>query len=377
MTHTILRLRPLRGGIFRLLPVLAILALIPALAAAQDGCRFWEHPGGGTRNANFNMPDRALGYSWGNYSRRFTGAELKSGEPVIYKNAARVEVRAQGTDMSLYLYRGDNFDDEFQAIQCKRGNTCTIILGKAMRDKVGSLICSRDTRIDRAGSMIDMLGEFDKNHLIPSNLIADGMVASVHGLVRRQRAQFYNGRIEIRRGRMIWSTGHELCQAISCQPEADPWRRKYRDYLRFEYEGRGRLKADGRIYDMTVDIWLLPRLENGALVFDSTAYKVNAHGGSWADRIEREMKTAVRNAFPDVGSQVTQDVRRLIVSLLGADGRRILNNNTQLLFSHPCIAQMQRVGYPGHAYTPGQLSNICSGTTPERVAAPGIRLLKR
>ena len=125
-------------------------------------------------------------------------------------------------------------------------------------------------------------------------------------------------------------------------------------------------------------------LENGRLKFAVTAWHVDVTNGTWSNKIETEIKKQVKRAFlgtensPNLGDRLTFEFDQAMRQFLSREEvNGILDGNIQLIFSHPCIATFQRVGYPGHAYTPEQLERICAGNTNEAVASPGIRLLKR
>ncbi len=345
-------------------------------AYLKDGCTFYSGENWTGDSVRYEMPDRPLGESWGSYSRRFTGENLRlPGGRAIYDNLESVRIDSKGTGITLYVYTGENFDGTFQAIHVEQSDVPYKWNFGSMSNRVRSVICQRDERLNRGAGLVNLLAGFENNHLIPTSIIADNLTASVHDAVNSQRHRFYNHRIDIKHGRIFWSTGHELCREISCTPEPKEWKRKYRDYLQYQYKSRGRLKADGANYDITVNFWIEPMLIDGILVFKERAWKVNVSNHIWHKRIKDNVAAAVKNQYDSLGDRLTLSVRRLVRDNLGEDG--VLEDNQQLIISHSCISIFERVGYPGHNYTQEQVENICSGTTPEVVAAPGIRLLKR
>ncbi len=349
----------------------------PSLAFAQDRCEFFSDEDQKGANVNYNLPDANVAdQPWSNISRRFEGANLKQHAPAIYNNLESVRITAMDSDVTLYVYDGDNFDGRFQAIRVSRGNIGTWNFG-SMRNRVRSIICQRDARLPANAGEIELLGGFQNNHLIPTSLLADSITAQVHDAVRAERDRFYDHRLDIKQGQIIWETGHELCRAVTCANISEAWRRKYWDFLRYSYKTSGRLKADGKKYTISIDIWIEPFLDNhGDLRFRGDAFKVSVTKWIWHKRIKKAVERRVQDMFPNIGQTVDRGLRDAIRNAIGQDRVDLLNGNDRLVFSYSCNSIIDRVGYPNYNYTTSQVQNICGGTTPESVVAPGLRLLR-
>jgi hypothetical protein len=346
-------------------------------ASAQDKCEFFSDRNQQGARVNYNLPDANVAdQPWSNISRRFEGANLKQHAQAIYNNLESVRITAMDSDVTLYVYDEDNFNGRFQAIRFLRGNIGTWNLG-SMRNRVRSIICQRDARLAADAGVIELLGGFQNNHLIPTSPLANSITATVHDAVRAERGRFYDHRLDIKQGRMIWETGHELCRAVTCANISEAWRRKYWDFLRYSYKTSGRLKADGKTYTISIDIWIEPFLDNnGDLRFRGDAFKVSVSEWIWHKRIKEAVEGRIKDMFPTIGQTVDTGLRNAIRNAIGQDGEDLLNNNNRLIFSYSCNSIVDRVGYPNYNYTAFQVDNICGGTTPESVVAPGLRLLR-
>lgn len=358
--------------------VAALAPLVISGQASADHCAFFANDNFSGPNATYDIPNSGShsGYSWGPTGVRRVGSHLNSSGNPIYDNLESVEIRAQDSDVSLYVFEGAHMDGVFQAVRCRQGNTCRWRFG-SMKNKTKSFICQRDDFVDTSNAL-GAVAAVMSNSLIPSYLFADPMTAVIHEGVRTQRTRFYGNEIDLRRGRMSWSTSYNLCRIINCASLGDDeFRRRYRDYLQYSYRARGRLKADARNYDMDIDLWLQPRLVSGQLSFQERGWRVRVSSGIWSNFIRDQIADQVREQYQGLGARITNDVTSMVRGLLGTNvGNTILRNNTRLVFSHPCQYFLQRVGNPDHTYTSFQIENICGGTTPSVVASPGLRLLK-
>lgn len=358
-----------------LLPLLVLL-LLPLgaqRAEAADYCRFYSNSSYDGSVATYTLPDERFGKPYGAVSLRRTGAQLKDGPPAVYRNAESVRIRASESDIVLYVFEGDDFDGKFQAVRCGRGKTCRWRYG-SMRNRIRSFICQRDDFVSTAS-----LDELLENQLLPSYLLADPITAEIHDGVRTQRRRFLRDRIDLKHGRLFWSSSHDLCRTVRCVDGGEgEWRRKYRDYLRYSYEASGRLRLDGIRYTIRIDLWIEPVLVDGRLEFHERHWRVKVTGGAYAYRIRREIGKQVKARFPGLGADITSSLRRALRDVAGAEAtHRLFSNNRRLVFSHPCNYYVQRVGYPGHTYSSFEVHNFCGGQTPAYAAAPGLRLLKR
>lgn len=348
-----------------------------SVAFSQDRCEFFSDKNQKGAKVSYNLPNANVAdQPWSNISRRFEGANLKKYAPAIYKNLESVRITAMDSDVTLYVYDGDNFDGRFQAVRFSRGGTHIWNFG-TMRNRVRSIICQRDARLPANQGVIALLGGFQNNHLIPTSLLADSITATVHDAVKAERKRFYNHRLDIKQGRIIWETGHELCRAVKCVNISKAWRRKYWDYLRYSYKANGRLKADGKNYTISIDIWIEPFLDNnGNLRFKGDAFKVSVSKWIWHKRIRKAVENDVKKMFPSIGQTVDAGLRTALRNAIGQDGVDLLDGNDRLVFSYSCNSSLDRVGYPNYNYSTFQVGNICGGTTPDSVVAPGLRLLR-
>lgn len=359
------------------LVTLVSFATIPIIASvspasATDYCQFYSNDDYTGSSKTFNLPQSGSlsGQNWGATSIRGIGkSELTS---VVYENAESVRIRALDSDVVLYVFNGEHFDGEFQVLRASRGKEIKWRYG-SMRNKIRSFICQRD---DFIPANLSGLTEFMKNSLLPSYFIADPITAKIHEAVRSQKDRFYNGKIDLKYGRLSWSTRYNTCREIDCaSPKTS--QDKYRDYLKYSYKATGRLKADGKNYDMYITLWFQPKLKNGSLSFTEKAWKVDVSKWIWHKRISDGIASAVKSQYEGSGQELTNGFNETIRKTLGnTTGNTIITNNKRLVFSHPCNYYVQRVGYPGHTYTSFQIEEFCGGSTPVSVAAPGIRLLK-
>jgi hypothetical protein len=356
---------------------LAFFATIPVISSASsaigaDFCRFYSNNDWKGTSKTFDLPQSGSlsGNSWGATSVRGAGkSELTS---AVYENAESVRIRAFDSDVVLYVFSGEHFDGEFQALRVNRGNERDWRYG-SMRNKIRSFICQRD---DFIPANLSGLTEFLKNSLLPSYFIADPITAKIHASVRSQKDRFYNGKIDLKYGRLSWTTRYNTCREINCASPKTP-QDKYLDFLKYSYKATGRLKADGKNYDMYITLWFQPKLDKGSLTFTERAWKVDVSNWIWHNKIQDAIESQVKSQYDGLGQELTKGFQDTIRKTLGnSTGNTIINNNSRLVFSHPCNYYVQRVGYPGHTFTPYQIDNFCDGTTPVSVAAPGIRLLK-
>jgi hypothetical protein len=345
---------------------------------AQDQCEFFSDKDQRGERVNYLLPDsNVAGQSWSNVSRRFEGANLKVHAHAIYKNLESVRITAMNSDVTLYVYDGDNFNGKFQAVRVKKGNVGTWNFG-SMRNRVRSIICQRDPRLPASNGVSALLTGFPKNHMIPTSLLADSITATVHDAVKSQRKRFYHHRLDIKQGRIIWETGLEECRAVKCVSIQNDWRRKYWDFLRYSYKASGRLKADGKIYTISIDIWIEPFLDsNGNIRFRGDAFKVSVSKWIWHNVIRKAVESNVRQMFPTIGQAIELGLRSTVRNALGQSGVNLLSNNDRLVFSYSCNSALDRVGYPNYNYTAFQVQDICGGETPDSVVAPGLRLLRK
>ena len=353
-----------------------LIGAVASSALAQDRCEFFSDLDQQGARVSYNLPDANLATQpWSNLSRRFEGANLKVHAPAIYRNLESVRITARDSGVTLYVYDGDNFDGNFQAVRIDRGTVGTWNFG-SMKNKVRSIICQRDERLPASTDIFAAITGLQDNHMIPTSILANALTAAVHDAVRTQRGRFYDGKIDIVQGRLSWATGHELCRSVSCVSIPDAWRRKYWDFLRFSYKGRGRLKADGKNYTMSIDIWIEPFLDNGNLRFRVDATKVDVSDWIWHRLIRDKLRAEVDRVRPTIGPQLELGLRTAVRDALGEDGVDLLGGNDRLVFSYACNSVLDRVGYPNYNYSSFQVANICGGTTPESVVSPGLRLLR-
>ena len=334
-------------------------ALLAVSAEAQAKCEFFSGRDWNGDRVVYNLPEANLaGQPWSNVSRRFEGANLKQYAPAIYKNVESVRITAQGSDVSLYVYDGNDYNGRFQVVRASEGDTIRWRFG-SMRNKVRSVACQRD--------------DFDAPS-IPTSLIADAMTARVHDEVRKERHRFYDQRIDIRQGRLSWENGHELCRSVNCVQIERPDLRKYWDFLRYSYKSRGRLKADGKQYTISIEMWIEPYLHNGSLSFRVDAWKVSVTDWIWDKRIRESVENSLRGLVPDIGDTLAEEIRNQVRDREGAAAARALDNLRAISLSYSCDSATDRVGYPNYNYTQAQVDRICGGATPENVVAPSIRL---
>jgi len=336
-------------------------------ALAQNGhCEFFEDPNRTGASVRYNITgENVASQPWSNVGRRFEGANLKVHAPAIYRNLESVRVVGGDTPVALYVYSGDHFDGTFQVVRAPAGGVANWNFG-SMRNKTRSIICQQEPE-GGGGRQV---------FTIPMSMLADVMTAQVHDMVDREKHRFYNHDLDIRQGRLVWSTGHELCRSLDCVSISDPWRRKYWDFLRFSYKSRGRLKADGKVYTISVDIWIEPYLQNGTLRFRGDGYKVDVSNWIWHNRIRDGVKAGVADVFPTIGEDIEDGLRDAIVAREGPQGALVMSGNKRLVFGYSCNSDTDRVGYPNYSYTGFQVDKICGGTTPEDVVAPSLRLVR-
>lgn len=328
-------------------------------AQGRAGCEFFSEGDWTGGRVVYNLPNINIGgQPWSNVSRRFEGANLKRYATAIYKNAESVRITADGSDVTLYVYNDDNYKGRFQTVRAREGGTIRWRFG-SMANEVRSIACQRD--------------DFDAP-AIPTSLVADAMTARVHDKVRQDRSRFYDHRIDIRQGRLSWENGYELCRSVNCVQIADPDRRKYWDFLRYSYKARGRLKADGRNYTISIDIWLEPFVQDGRLRFRVDASRVSASNGIWKRRVREAVEGRLNDEIDSIGPMLEAQIREEVGERQGALAEAALDNLRAISLGYSCDAATDRVGYPNYNYSQEQLEGICDGTTPDSVVAPSIRL---
>lgn len=356
----------------------ALLALPSTLlissVAGADQCSFFSEPDFSGVSADYNLPRSGShsGYAWGSTSVRMLGADLNRPGNAVYENAESARVKAEDSDVVLYVYRGEDFDGMFQALRCSQGNTCDWRLG-SMRNRARSFICQRDDLVHTPQNV--SMAEVLESDLLPTALFADPISARIHGKMKEGDNSFHQ--LSLERGRISWSTEHNMCRTVQCQDPAAEGRRKYRDYLEYSYKARGKLKADGVNYELYIHLWVEPFLDEGKLRFAERGWSVNVRGGAYSKIVSDKLASAVRTEFNGLGDRFTADAQAVVQKVVGADKRIVLfNNNEQLIFSHPCNYFLQRVGAPDYEFSSQQVEDLCGGNTPVEVAAPGLRLLK-
>lgn len=181
--------------------------------------------------------------------------------------------------------------------------------------------------------------------------------------------------MRLRRGRLLWDTLEGASHSVDTRNVSlarDHW--PYVDYLKYSYRADVKPKIDPATnYNITIELWIEPMLNGGALVFRGAFWRVSVKGGAWTNRLQNEAAGTVRGNFDQLGEEMMKKLRNLPG---GITLDQFLNNNRRLIFSHPCVYDVQRVGTPDHTYTAAQIANICDWTTPAHAVAPGIRLLK-
>ncbi len=80
--------------------------------------------------------------SWANTSQRFTGSRMT--QIGRNNNITSIEVGAQESDVSLYIFDGADFNGAGQVLYCKKGRTCFIDQLGSMNNKTSSFICQRE-----------------------------------------------------------------------------------------------------------------------------------------------------------------------------------------------------------------------------------------
>ncbi len=370
------RLSPGRA-IVRVVTTLMVvsIALMTSPVWAEDFCRFYSGNewNGTSKNYPLASSGSLSGYNWGATSFRRTGKELKNTNSIVYKNAESVRIKAQKSDVVLYVFTGEHFDGKFQALRVKKGSSNFKWKFGSMRNKIRSFICQRDKFIPPSASAVSA---FLNNHILPMSFIADSITAMVHERVKKEKKRFYS--ISLKRGRISWSTRYNICREINCSGDENlTGRRKFKDYLKFSYKSRGKLKADGAKYDINVTLWFQPVLDHGELEFRQRGWKVKVSKHIWHKKIRDKVSASIRKEYDTFGKTLTNKVQKKIKDLLGnSTGGSLIKNNRQLLITHPCIYQVQRVGYADYTFSSSQIDNFCAGGTPTAVAAPAIRLLK-
>jgi hypothetical protein len=317
----------------------------------------------------YNLPDSSLsGRQWGSISIRRLSKHLNPKA----KNSNSLRISDDNSDLVLYRFKGDEFNDVFQALRVPKGQ----VYWWKYNANVGSFILQRDAFIDIQGNVAQLPLKLMQNHLIPTNMLADRITGVIHDSVKTQSGRFYS--LSLKRGRIEWDTVQGFSKYIDHSRISTPvnqW--PYRDYLKYSYKATGRLKADAHNYDISITLWIEPMLDNGELVFAERGWRVYVSTWIWHNVIRNAIADQVKKQYTGLGSVITKQFTTALRDLLGdTPADTILKNNKQLVFSHPCIYDIQRVGYPDHAYTSDQMNNICGWTTPFGLLAPGIRLLK-
>lgn len=337
----------------------ALLALAAPIAHAQDRCEFFSDLDQRGQKATFNVPEsNSAGQPWASPSRRFEGAFTRKHAKSIHNNLESVRVIANDSDIAVYLYAGPLFNKRFQRLTVREGNTLRWNLG-AMRNKTQSFKCIRD--------------DFDAPQ-IPTKAIADILTSRIHDGVKSQASRFYDNRIDIRQGRLTWETGMELCNARKCVDHNNPDIRKYWDFLRYSYKGRGKLKADGRTYTMSIEIWIEPFLRNNSLRFRVDDWAVSVTKHIWHKRIRNGIEGELRGEIDGLGDMLDDAIRDTVRDQQGAVAAAALDALRAINLGYTCQASQDRFGYPNYNYSSAQLENICGGTAPDNVLAPAIRL---
>ncbi|WP_297772795.1 hypothetical protein [uncultured Roseovarius sp.] len=328
-------------------------------AEAQTSCEFFSDDNWNGSRVIYNLPDGNLaGQPWSNQSRRFDGANLSQYARAIYKNVESVRITAGDSDVSLYVFDGEDYNGRFQVVRAAQGDTARWRFG-SMANKVRSVVCQRDV--------------FDAPS-IPTSLIADAMTARIHDAVSEQRHRFYNHRIDIRQGRLSWENGHELCRSNNCAQIDQPDRRKYWDFLRYSYKSRGRLKADGREYTISIEIWIEPFVHDRRLRFRVDAWDVSVTDWIWERRLRDSVRNRLRDEIPAIGAMLEAEIRDRVRDSQGTVAASLLDNLRGISLTYSCDSDTDRVGYPNYNYTAFQIERICGGTTPDNVVAPSIRV---
>lgn len=346
-----------------------VLALSTAAAAANSGhCEFFSERDWRGASVRYNITgENVASQPWSNVGRRFEGANLKTHAPEIYRNAESVRIVAGDTDVALYVHDGDHFNGKFQVVRAPAGGVVTWNFG-SMRNKARSVICQQEPAQGNQGRDVIRL---------PLAGLAEAMTEEVHALVDRDRSRFYDHNIYIRQGRLKWDTAHEFCRSFDCVDISDAWRRKYWDFLRFSFKARGRLKADGRVYTMSIDMWFLPFLEDGRIRFQTEGWKSSVSDGVWRNRLHDKMKSAIRADWPNAGARLEDGLARALVDEGGLAALAVLNDNARMVFGYTCDAAQDRLRFANYTYSETQLGDICGGSTPEDVVAPALLLVRR
>ena len=347
-------------------------------AASTDSCRFFANADFRGDQEVFHLPwSPPSGLAWSGTSVRRTGDQLDR-EGAIYRQAEGIRIEARRSDMVLYLFDGDNFDGKFQAFRCNQGSRpCIRRLTTNWRNRTRSFICQSDDFVSLDG-LDSLQEELQRNHLIPTALMAAPLTAQIHDAVRAPTG----GPIRIRStrlkyGRFVWTTRHELCRRIDCQSTS--WRDRYRDYLRYDYRVDVQLTGGTVWYRIYLKVWFQPVLRSGRLELLERGWTVEVTGGSQGVRnfIHNVVRGRVLDAYPGLGARLTTGLRNEVQRAIGSAAMRALfEGNRRLLFSHPCSFQLQHMIDSGETYTSAMIEDICGGATPHHAAAPGLRLLK-
>ncbi len=342
-------------------------ALAAHTAHAADYCRVYSgnHQTGTSYDVDLPAVDATYSPLWyGSSSRRRTGAEKSS---IWYENGESIRIRAMESDVVFYAYDDDWMNGDFQAVRCKKGNTCIWNYGW-MRNQMRSFNCQR---------------EFSGGQ-IPTNEIADELTIQLDTELPKS-SNIKNS--WIRYGKLFWTNVRSRCERKDVGCSAG-WDRKYNDILEYNFKAELDVKPAIKHYDVWIDFWFHPQIvgTNKELHIDETYWRVSVESGvlhnALQDGIADEIKKLFDGGSDDVGEQVTDAIWDAVLDAVGGNqafANLFMRANNRIEMTYDCKASAVEdhlVSWPGSDYSAAMLSNPCGARTPVSRFAPQMRLVK-
>ena len=296
----------------------ALLGASPASAAFNDGCILYEHTNFGGDAYKIGLPDsdtvKVGSEPWGPNSERRNGALLGVQQltgsvdnpgGVWRDHFSSARVFAGATDVTLYMYTGDDFDDQVVAFTCLQGQECSLAHLQAFNDRVHSVNCQREFPDDPNNPNPMVVLE------LPTNIIADTADSSLEDSLV---AGVNDGDLDsysIDQTSVTWTTSDSKCRARDWASEgmacSTHWTEQYKDELRLHQEfvmnpALGWLwdfiPVDCGDYDVETDIWVRPVDFNKKFEFRTTNHNwIWVEGGACTGKLIESIGEGIADQF--------------------------------------------------------------------------------
>lgn len=305
------------------------LALLGPTAATADWIQIYQHVNEGGQSWRLYLPDPGHNYVPGaDYlvgSVRRIGSQVhaQSGG-VFYHGASSFRVWAADTDVTLYLFEGDNFDGRMLRYHVEQGTTGVITNPGWFNDRLGSFIAVREKE-----------GQTPLDKLKDTPIPLDSMVGSIRTEFGNKLSS--NSDVEdywLHTTQVNYDTAHSMWLEIG---EGTSYWAKYYDIIRIEQD----IEIDPNWwpwnYDTVIKLGYFFDVDNQHhLHFTWAAWYVWVEGGLISGKIFNGLKAAVTGDLVGTGNKIRDAIKTGIDAQAGVFAPVIWNDVKRVGWKIPC-----------------------------------------